>query len=82
MWLNIWDFKMFDGLTPGFIAKYVGFYEILHKPHPNMYTLKLPTNFVAHPTFHILKCKCLYVMTKDQIRSKKCDPKLMWLNIG
>jgi hypothetical protein len=46
---------MFYGFAPHFIAKYVGPYEILHKLHVNMYTLKLPTNFVAHPTFHILK---------------------------
>jgi hypothetical protein len=31
IWLNIWDFKMLDGLTPCFNAKYAGFYEILHK---------------------------------------------------
>jgi len=57
MWLNIWDLKMFIGLPSHFIAKYVGPYEILHKSHPNMYTLKLPTNFLAHPTFHVLKLK-------------------------
>jgi hypothetical protein len=57
MWLNIQDFKMPDGLAPHFIVKYVRPYEILHKPHPKMYTLKLPTNFVAHPTFHVSKLK-------------------------
>jgi hypothetical protein len=45
------------GLAPCFIAKYTGHYEILHEPHPNVYTLKLPTNFVAHLTFHISKLK-------------------------
>jgi hypothetical protein len=52
-WLNILDSKMFDGLAPCFIAKYVGPYEILHKSHPDMYTLKLLTNFLAHSTFHV-----------------------------
>jgi hypothetical protein len=57
MWLNIWDFKMPDGLAPHFIAKYMGTYEILHKLHLNMYTLELLVNFVAHPTFHVSKLK-------------------------
>jgi hypothetical protein len=48
---------MHDGIAPHFIAKYARHYEILHKPHPDVYTLKLPTNFVAHPTFHVLKLK-------------------------
>ncbi len=46
-----------DRSTPFFIAKYAGSYEILHKPHPDVYTLKLSTNFVAHPTFHVSKLK-------------------------
>ncbi len=29
--------------------------EILHRPHPNVYTLKLLTNFVTHHIFHVLK---------------------------
>ncbi len=32
-------------------------YEILNKLHFDVCTLKLPTNFVAHSTFHILKLK-------------------------
>jgi hypothetical protein len=44
-------------LAPNFIAKYAKPYEILHKLHPDVYTLNLLTNFVAHPTFHILKLK-------------------------
>jgi hypothetical protein len=46
-----------NGLVPCFIVKYMGPYEILHKSHPNLYTLKLPPNFVAYPTFHVLKLK-------------------------
>jgi hypothetical protein len=46
-----------DGLAPFFTSKYAGFYEILHKLHPNVYTLKLSTNFVAHLTFHVSKLK-------------------------
>jgi hypothetical protein len=46
-----------NGLASHFIAKYVGPYEILHKPHLDMYTLKLQSNFLAHPTLHILKLK-------------------------
>jgi hypothetical protein len=48
---------MFDGLAPHTIAKYVGPYEILHKPRHDVYTIKLLANFVAYPTFHILKLK-------------------------
>jgi hypothetical protein len=57
VWLNIRDFKMPNGLAPCFIAKYARFYETFHKPHLDMYTLKLPTNFVAHSTFHVSKLK-------------------------
>jgi hypothetical protein len=46
-----------DKLAPHFIAKYVGPYEILHKSHFDIYTLKLLINFVAHLTFHISKMK-------------------------
>jgi hypothetical protein len=57
VWLNIWDLKMFDGLASHFIVTYVRPYEILHKPHLDLYTLKLQINFVAHQTFHVLKFK-------------------------
>jgi hypothetical protein len=57
LWLNIQDFKMFDGLTLLFTTKYAGRYEILHEPHPDVHTLKLFINFVAHSTFHISKLK-------------------------
>jgi hypothetical protein len=63
-----------DGLAPHFIAKYVGPYEILHKSHFDVYTLKLSTNFVAHPTFHVSKFK---FMIKDQTGSKSCGR--MWM---
>jgi hypothetical protein len=53
MWLNIRDFQMLDGLALRFIAKYVGPYEILYKPHFDVYTLKLLIDFVAYPTFHV-----------------------------
>jgi hypothetical protein len=46
-----------DTLAPHFIAKYVRPYEILHKSHFDIYTLKLLINFVAHLTFHISKLK-------------------------
>jgi hypothetical protein len=57
VWLNVWDLKMFDGLIPHFIVMYARPYEILDKPHFNLYTLKLQINFLAHPTFHVLKLK-------------------------
>jgi hypothetical protein len=57
--LKIHDLKMLDGLTPHFNTKYTRPYEILHKLHPNVYTMKLPSNFVSHLTFHILKLKSL-----------------------
>ncbi len=46
-----------DGLAPHFHVKYVGPYEILHKPHFDVYTVKLLTNFVVDLTFHISKLK-------------------------
>jgi hypothetical protein len=57
VWLNIQDFKMLDGLTPRFTTKYVRPYEILHKLHPNVCIVKLPSNFVSHLTFHVSKLK-------------------------
>jgi hypothetical protein len=59
VWLNIWNFKMPNHLAPHFIPKYAMLYKILHKPHPNVYTLKLLINFVAHLTFHISKLKLI-----------------------
>jgi hypothetical protein len=69
VWLNIRYFKMLHGLAPHFIAKYAGHYEILHKPHHDVYTLKLPANFVAHPTFHVLKLKLFLHDEKSAIKS-------------
>jgi len=57
VWLNVQDFKMFNGLAPSFIVKHIRFYDILNKLHLDVCTLKLPSNFVAHPTFHVLKLK-------------------------
>jgi hypothetical protein len=51
MWLNIRDFKMPNGLAPHFTSKYVKPYESLHKLYPNLYSIKLLINFVAHSTF-------------------------------
>lgn len=43
--------------SPTFHYQVCGAYEISDKLHLDMYTLKLWTNFVTHPTFHILKLK-------------------------
>jgi hypothetical protein len=55
-----------NGLAPCFIAKYVGLYEIIHKSHLDMYTLKFLVNFVAHPTFHISKLK-LFLQDEEKL---------------
>jgi hypothetical protein len=59
-----------DGLTPCFIAKYVKLYENFHKLHPNMYTLKLLVNFVAHLTFHASKLK-LFLCDEQRLDQKQ-----------
>jgi hypothetical protein len=82
VWLNIQDFKLPNGLAPHYIAKYARPYEILHESHINVYTLKLPINFVAHPTFHVSKLKLFHVMNKDQTKSKECEQKWMPSNIS
>ncbi len=82
MWLNTRDFEIPDGLAPHFISKYMGIYEILHKPHRDMYTLKLPTNFVAHPTFHILKLKLFLHDNQRPNRKQKVQLKVDPLNIS
>jgi hypothetical protein len=62
---------MFDGLAPHFIVMYAKPYEILHKPHLDLYTLKLQINFVAHPTFHISKFKLfIFDGTKAKLEAK------------
>ncbi len=73
---------MFNGLAPHFIAKYARHYEILHKRHPDVYTLKLLANFVAHPTFHVLKLKLFLCDEQKSNQKQKCNQKLMPLNIG
>ncbi len=57
VWLNIKKFKMLKTMANRFIPKYMGFYKIICKPHPNVYTLQVPTMLVAHPTFHVSKLK-------------------------
>jgi hypothetical protein len=64
---------MHDGLSPCFIAKYVGLYEIVAKLYFDMYTLKLPTSFMAHMTFHVLKSKLFFETKKCQTENKRCD---------
>jgi hypothetical protein len=71
-----------NGLAPHFIAKYMGTYEILHKLHLNVYTLKLLTNFVAHPTFHILKPKLFLHVNQRPNRKQKVQVKVDPLIIG
>lgn len=75
-WLNILDLKMFDGLAPCFIAKYAGLYEILHKSHPDMYTLKLSIIIFAHLTFHVLKLK-LFLHDEQKLVRKQRE----WLKV-
>jgi hypothetical protein len=70
VWLNIWDFKMLDGMAAHFTTTYVEFYEILHKLHFNVYILKFPNNFVALPTFHVLTLKLIMVRTKTRLEAK------------
>jgi hypothetical protein len=62
---------MLDGLTPCFIAMYVGPYEIIAKPNPNVYTLKLLTSFLADQTFHVLKLKLFSKDEKNLDRKQK-----------
>jgi hypothetical protein len=70
MWLNTKDFKMPNGLAPCFIAKYAGPYEILHKAHLDVYTLKLLAIFVAYLTFHVLKLK-LFLRDEQRLDQKQ-----------
>jgi hypothetical protein len=60
VWFNIWDFKLPNALSSCFIAKYVKPYKLLYKSHLDVYTLLLPTTFVAHPTFHVSKLKLFH----------------------
>jgi hypothetical protein len=53
-------FKLPKTLANRFVPKYVGLYKIICKPHPNVYTLELPTMLVAHLTFHVSKLKPIH----------------------
>ncbi len=65
---------MLNGLNPHFTAKYVGPYEILHKSHLNVYTLKLLTNFLGHLTFHVSKLKLFLYDDCKLDRKQKVQP--------
>jgi hypothetical protein len=52
--LNIHNFKMPEALAVCFIPKYARPYRVMHKPHLDVYTLLLPTTFMAH-----LRSMCL-----------------------
>ncbi len=54
---NIQDFKMPKALASWFLLKYIKLYKVCYKLDPNVYTLLLPTTFVAHSTFHVSKLK-------------------------
>jgi hypothetical protein len=60
VWFNIWDFKLPNALTSHFIAKYVKPYKMFYMSNLDVYTLLLPTTFVAHPTFHLSKLKLFH----------------------
>jgi hypothetical protein len=46
---------MLNGLAPHFTTKYVRPYEIVARPHLNVYMLKLSISFVTHLIFRVLK---------------------------
>ncbi len=48
MWLKIWDLDMLKGL-----CNQARPYEVMVKPNLDVYTLKLPKNFMAHDTLHM-----------------------------
>jgi hypothetical protein len=62
---------MLEKLAPHFIAKYAELYEIVAKLHLDEYKLKLPTSFMAHLTFHVLKLKFFFQNEKKPNKKKK-----------
>ncbi len=78
MMLNICDFKMHETLAIHFIPKYVGPYRVIHKLHPDVYTLLLPTTFVTHLMFHVFKLKPFNVDDKRLEKKQKCHK---WFNL-
>jgi hypothetical protein len=69
--LNIHNFKMPKALATLFIPKYARLYKIMHKPHPDLYTLLLLTTFMAHPMFHASKLKLFKVNNKKAKRKQE-----------
>jgi hypothetical protein len=48
----------------------------MHKPYPDVHTLKLLTNFVSHITFHVLKLK-LFLRDEQRLDQKqRMQPKV------
>jgi hypothetical protein len=75
MWLNIKDLKMPKALANRFIPEYAGLYKVNHKPHPNVYTLQLPTMLVVHPTFYVSKLKQIHDNKKRKDRKQAYHPR-------
>jgi len=62
---------MLEALAACFIPKYARPYRVMHKPHLDVYTLLLPTTFMAHLTFHVSKLKLFKMDDKKPERKQK-----------
>jgi hypothetical protein len=82
VWLNIKDFKKLKTLANRFVPKYVSPYKIIRKPHPDVYTLQLPTTLVAHSTFHVSKLKLVHEDKKRKDQKQAYHPRFNLMSIN
>ena len=53
MWLNVKNFTLPQGLTPKFMAKFVGPFPVVKQVFDDAYKLALPPEIKVHPVFHV-----------------------------
>ena len=68
VWLNVKNFKLPQGLTPKFMAKFAGPFSIVKQVFDDAYKLALPPEIKVHPVFHVSLLKEYF---KDSVRPER-----------
>ena len=68
MWLNVKNFTLPQGLTPKFMAKFVGPFPIVKQVFDDVYKLALPLEIKVHLVFHISLLKEYF---EDSVRPER-----------
>ena len=68
VWLNMKNFTLPKGLTPTFMAKFVGPFSVVKQVFDDAYKLALPLEIKVHLVFHVLLLKEYF---EDSMRPKR-----------